>query len=214
MIVFVSLINNCFALTHYGANGHWYITVVQIRNRTLVGWLQDRCIHFSIAVANALSVDIKTVSGLLGENGTVIECSYTKENVIKIDYVRIMALKESQTTFAVIVVYVPNGMSSLTPEGQFLKGRVTLANIDQSSTKAVMIFNKLMCIDDTSYRCNVRYTDSSLDGKETTSNNMSIQVQGSYNCNCLKYTLSCLPQHFLNSLNSEFISLLTLQNQL
>ncbi|XP_052072188.1 serine-rich adhesin for platelets-like isoform X1 [Mytilus californianus] len=40
-----------------------------------------------------------------------------------------------------------------------------------------MVFNKLLCIDDTFYRCNVRFVDSGGVPRDATSNNISISVQ-------------------------------------
>lgn len=132
---------------------------------------------FSFEDTNAIAVEIKNVS----ENGTEIECSYTKKNIVKINSVRMFAFNRSSMMFESIAVYFPDIFSLLTPEGQYLKGRVTVINITQSSTKVVMIFNKLMCIDDTFYRCELRYTNTSLEDKAITSNNMSIWVQGKSN---------------------------------
>ncbi|CAG2201839.1 unnamed protein product [Mytilus edulis] len=128
---------------------------------------------------DTLSIEITgSVSGVLGENGTEIECSYTRENVRSITRVGFMAFNRSRVAFDQIAAYLPDDISTLLPQGQYLKGRVTLTGITQSSTKAVMVFNKLMCIDDTFYKCSVAYTDSSLLSHTDTSGNMSIQVEG------------------------------------
>ncbi|CAC5388059.1 unnamed protein product [Mytilus coruscus] len=127
---------------------------------------------------NELAVRLPhNVTRLFGENGTQIECSYTKENVLRIDSVTFLAFNKSTTTFDSIAIYLPDIKSLITPQGQYLIGRVTLSNITQSSTMAVLIFNKLLCIDDTFYRCNVRFVDSGGVAREATSNNISISVQ-------------------------------------
>lgn len=91
------------------------------------------------------------------------------------------AFNGSSMMFESIAVYIPDLLSLLTPKGQYLKGRVNVIYITQSSTKAVMIFNKLMCIDDTFYRCELHYTDTSFEDQVTRSNNMKIWVQGKSN---------------------------------
>ncbi|XP_063446592.1 uncharacterized protein LOC134726125 [Mytilus trossulus] len=127
---------------------------------------------------NTLSIEIKgNVSGILGENGTEIECSYTRENVRSIIRVDFNAFNRSSVAFETIAAYLPEDISTLLPQGQYLKGRVTLTRITQSSTKAIMLFNKLMCIDGTLYKCKVTYTDDSLLSHTDTSGNMSIQVE-------------------------------------
>lgn len=138
---------------------------------------------------NAESVEGKVnVSLLLGNvkaNRTEIECwyNYSTQYVFRVDAVTIMAFNSSSKTFESIVTFLVNGDASVTPYGQYLIGRVTLNNITNSSTKAVMIFNKLLCIDDALYRCNVRYTiPPSYDREDTHSNNINLQVQGNNTC--------------------------------
>ncbi|CAC5408239.1 unnamed protein product [Mytilus coruscus] len=126
---------------------------------------------------HTLPVEIKgNVTGLNGGNGTEIECSYTKQNSILITVVSFLAFNRSSITSNEIAIYVPNSLSYLTDHGQYLKGRVTLMNITQSTTKAVMTFKKLMCIDDTLYQCRVNYISSS-GVKNTISNSTTISVQ-------------------------------------
>ncbi|CAG2201842.1 MALT1 [Mytilus edulis] len=132
-----------------------------------------------------LFVDVESVSvevggnlsGILGENGTAIECSYTRENVRAITRVDFKAFNRRTVTFEQIAGYVPDDISILLPQGQYLKGRVTLTRITQNSTKAVMLINKLMCIDDTFYKCSVTYNDDYLLSHMDTSGNISIQVK-------------------------------------
>lgn len=129
--------------------------------------------------ANALSVKLlQNVSTLLGDNGTDIECSYTRENVLKIDSVIFMAFNRSIELFTPIATFIPDTVSLITPQGQYLKGRVALRNITQLSTKAVLIYVRIMCIDHTTYRCNVRYIDLGGEGQDATSNNIYVSVQG------------------------------------
>ncbi|CAC5399305.1 unnamed protein product [Mytilus coruscus] len=96
------------------------------------------------------------------------------ENVFKIDAVYFLVFIVSCITFESIATYLPDIKSLITPRGQYLIGRVTLRNITQSSTKAVMVFNNLLCIDYTLYKCCVRYTDSGGVGQDATSNNISL----------------------------------------
>lgn len=126
---------------------------------------------------NTISVAIEgSKGGLLGENGTEIRCVYTLGDII---YVSFSTFNKSSLTFEIIATYRPDRTPQLNTHGHHLNGRVTLTQITQSSTKAVMTFNKLMCIDDTFYRCQVIYFGSS--GTQIiTSNNISISVQGSY----------------------------------
>ncbi|CAC5406277.1 unnamed protein product [Mytilus coruscus] len=131
----------------------------------------------SVQDTHALSVELlQDVRGLYGENGTELECSYTKQNVILIISISFLAFNRSSIQFNEIAIYVPNSISYLTDDGQYLGERVTLMNITQSTTKAVMTFNKPMCIDETFYQCKVNYIASS-GVKNIVSNNSSISVQ-------------------------------------
>ncbi|CAC5420456.1 unnamed protein product [Mytilus coruscus] len=114
-----------------------------------------------------------STGGLLGENGTKIECLYTQKDI---SYVSFLAFNKSSITFETIATYRPDKPPLLNTQGQYLKGRVTLMPIKKLSAKAVMIFNKLMCIDDTFYRCEMIYFDSN-GNLILVSNNMSISVQ-------------------------------------
>lgn len=135
---------------------------------------------FSFIDTRALYAEIKgNIKGLNGEKGTEIECSYTKQNVISIISVSFFALNKSSHKFNEIALYIPNSFPYLTDDGQYLKGRVTLVNITQSTTKAVMTFNKLMCIDDTLYYCKVIHFGST-GVIIVISNDTDISVQGTF----------------------------------
>ncbi|VDI18751.1 Hypothetical predicted protein, partial [Mytilus galloprovincialis] len=122
-------------------------------------------------------VEIKeNVTGIIGENGTQIKCEFTKEKIISTISVSFLAFNRSNIKFTDISTHIPNSISYLTDDGQYLKGRVTLMNITQSTTKVVLTFNKLMCIDDTFFQCKVSYFGSK-GANYIYSNNASISVQ-------------------------------------
>ncbi|CAC5408238.1 unnamed protein product [Mytilus coruscus] len=126
---------------------------------------------------HTLSVEIKgNVRGFNSRNETEVECSYTKESSNLITVVSVLAYNRSSSTYNEIAIYVPNSLSYLTDNGQYLKGRVTLMNITQSTTKAFITFKKLMCTDDTLYQCRVNYQASS-GIKNAISNSITISVQ-------------------------------------
>lgn len=138
---------------------------------------------FSFVDANAIFVELSSnlsvnVAGLLGDNGTELECSYTAENIERVFSVSLMAFNWRSKSFETVAIYIPDDVSLLTIAGQYLKGRVTMTTISQSSLKAVMSFNQLMCIDETLYTCQVNYIDS-IGTHGLISNNISISVQGS-----------------------------------
>lgn len=116
-------------------------------------------------------------AGVIGHNGTGLDCSYKTENILQIFSVTFMAFRNS-ISFEQIALYVLDKVPTLTDQGQYLQGRVKLPTITDSSTEAVLTFNKLMCIDDTFYQCKVTYMDSS-GVQSPTSNNISISVKGS-----------------------------------
>lgn len=123
---------------------------------------------------------IQNITGIYDKRGTVLECSYSKQNVISITSVSFLAFNRSSTRFSEIALYIPNSLSYLTDDGQYLTGRVTLMNITQAANKAVITFNKLMCIDDTFYKCKVIYFD--FNGViSVISNETNMSVQGEFN---------------------------------
>lgn len=136
-------------------------------------------VYFYLTGIHTFSVVMRgSEEGLLGSNGTEIKCSYTNENTSQILSVSFMAFKNN-ISFEQIALYNPNNLPKLTDQGQYLKGRVTLTTITESSTEAVLTFNKLMCIDDTFYQCKVIYQDST-GVQSPTSNSLGISVKGSW----------------------------------
>lgn len=154
----------------------------------LNAYLNQFDVWFFWVGVHTLSAEIKgKLTGINGGNGTEIECSYTKHNVKSTISISFIAFNKSNSKFNEIALYIPDDESYLTNNGQYLKGRVTLMNITQSTTKAVMTFNELMCIDDTLYQCKAIHLSSN--GAEIiTSNNGSISVQGMFNNLLCTYT--------------------------
>lgn len=134
------------------------------------------CIFVLIYGVHTISVVIEgNKAGLLGENGTEIECLFPQVDISSVSF---MAFNKSSITSDLIATYRPGRIPQLNPQGQYLKGRVTLTPISLQSTKAVLTFNQLMCIDDKSYQCNVNYFDSDDVRQDIISNNiLSISVQ-------------------------------------
>lgn len=132
-----------------------------------------------MAGVHTIVVAIKeSKTGLPAENGTEIECLYKLEDNSHVLIVFIEAFNRSSSIFNQIATYRPEKISRFPPTGQYLKERVTLTNITKSSKKAVLTFSKLMCIDDTVYKCQVKYVDSMSSFINQPSNNISITVKG------------------------------------
>lgn len=132
-----------------------------------------------MAGVHTIVVAIKeSKTGLPAENGTEIECLYKLEDNSDVFIVIIEAFNRSSSIFNQIATYRPEKISKIPQPGQYLKERVTLTNITKSSKKAVLTFSKLMCIDDTVYKCQVKYVDSMNSYKDQPSNNISITVKG------------------------------------
>ncbi|VDI06021.1 Hypothetical predicted protein [Mytilus galloprovincialis] len=138
---------------------------------------QSIIFKYYLVEVNTISAEISgNRGGKPEDNGTELECLHTLENISRLFYVSFMAFNRSSILFETIATYVPDRTVLLTTQGQYLKGRVTLTPIKELSTKAVMIFNKLMCIDDTFYQCKVIYMD--INGiHDYTSSYISISVQ-------------------------------------
>ncbi|XP_063399456.1 uncharacterized protein LOC134684110 isoform X2 [Mytilus trossulus] len=107
-------------------------------------------IIFKIYGSYSITVLInKNISGVIGEGGTRIQCSYIRQDATKIFTIELKANNETVATF------LPDEKPRLTTKGRYLEGRVTLMNISKVSTEAVMIFNNLTCNDQTNYSCSI-----------------------------------------------------------
>ncbi|VDH98177.1 Hypothetical predicted protein [Mytilus galloprovincialis] len=107
-------------------------------------------IIFKIYESYSITVLInKNISGVIGEGGTRVMCSYTRNDATKIFTIELKANNETVATF------LPDEKPRLTTKGRYLEGRVTLMNISKVSTEAVMIFNNLTCDDQTNYSCSI-----------------------------------------------------------
>lgn len=138
--------------------------------------------RFCVAGVHTISVVIEgSEVGIIGENGTQIECSFTHDDYTLLS-VSFLASNKRSEIFETIATYNPDQTPKLNTNGQYLKGRVTLTSITQSSRKAVMKFDKLKCIDETFYKCQVVYQNS-IGTSFPISNNISILVEGIF---CVK----------------------------
>ncbi|CAC5417226.1 unnamed protein product [Mytilus coruscus] len=115
-------------------------------------------IHFwiicKLQVVYPIAVQITTIAfEVVEESDTQLKCSYTKGNAIMIFAV------ELKTDDETIATFVPGDIPRLTTIGYYLTERVTLMNITEDSSEAVMIFDKLSCFNERNYSCSVIYLD-------------------------------------------------------
>ena len=61
--------------------------------------------------------------------------------------------------------------------GEYLTGRVSLTSPSDDSSKAILTFNKIQCVDDTDYRCAISYDRN---GFSTTKYTSSSSIRLSY----------------------------------
>lgn len=134
---------------------------------------------FYISGTYAFGISInENRSGLIGSNGTTLECLYNKEE--KDDVLTLYLLYKNTTSdiYEEIVVFRPRAEPQLTLTGQYLLERVHLQNDLVTSSRASMTFYKIQCIDDAAYKCRITYLDQFFQQYTVESEATTINVQG------------------------------------
>ncbi|XP_063439723.1 uncharacterized protein LOC134721008 [Mytilus trossulus] len=125
------------------------------------------------------NLQISTVGhAVLGPSDLELRCSYNPESGDDIYSIDISAELNGQ--YRTIVAFYPENKRKdgrLRMDGNYLNGRVTMNNPNQSSDVAVLIFNQTECIDETMYKCRVTY-DSNIGTQNQESNATAIYLEG------------------------------------
>jgi hypothetical protein len=109
--------------------------------------------------SEALQIKIKTnVTATNGDTNVELWCSYIKDGKEKIIYIKIEARNKTSEEYLQIAAFYPsenNDDAVLT--GEYLTGRASLTNPTNESSKAILTFNKIQCVDDTDYIWSILY---------------------------------------------------------
>ena len=127
--------------------------------------------------SEALQIKINTnVAATIGDTNVELWCSYIKDGIEKIFYIKIEARnKTSEEYLQIAAFYPPENNDEAVLTGKYLTGRVSLTNPTDESRKAILTFNKIQCVDDTDYIWSILYDTNSIIQPEYT-NSTSITV--------------------------------------
>jgi hypothetical protein len=121
--------------------------------------------------SEALQIKINTnVTATIGDTNVELWCSYIKDDKEKIFYIKIEARNKTSEEYLQIAAFYPseNNEDAVLIEG-YLIGRVSLTNPTDESSKAILTFNKIQCVDDTDYIWSILYDTNRIIQPEYTS---------------------------------------------
>ena len=127
--------------------------------------------------SEALQSNINTnVTATIGETNVELWCSYIKDNGDYISNIYMKARnKSSEEYLQIATFYPPERNCNATLTGEYLTDRVSLTNPTDESSKAILTFNKIQCVDDTDYICGISYdTNGIIRMKETISTSIIV----------------------------------------
>jgi hypothetical protein len=127
--------------------------------------------------SEALQIKINTnITATIGDTNVKLWCSYIKEDGDYIHFINMEARdKTSEKNIRLATFYPPERNREADMTGDYLTGRVNLTSPSEESSKAILTFNKIQCVDDTDYICIISY-DTNGNPPTTHSSYTSITV--------------------------------------
>ena len=118
----------------------------------------------------------KNVTATIGETNVELWCSYIKDDGGYISNIYMKARNKSSEEYLQIAIFYPPELNrNATLTGEYLTDRVSLTNPTDESSKAILTFNKIQCVDDTDYICGISYnTNGTIRKKETISTSIIV----------------------------------------
>ena len=127
--------------------------------------------------SEALHIKINTnVTATIGDTNVELWCFYIKDDADYIYSIKMEARNKTSEEYLQIATFFPpehNREAILT--GEYLTGRVSLTNPTDESSKAILTFHKIQCVDDTDYLCSISFHTNGNPQKKST-NSTSITV--------------------------------------
>lgn len=111
---------------------------------------------------------------VLGSNGVQLSCIVALEDDEIVKLVNFRSKFGGNDFKTVIAFDITGNKTTITPQGSYLEGRVTVYNLLSSENRTVVEYNKITCEDNNEYRCEVKLTDYD----EILSDKLSIEVKG------------------------------------
>jgi hypothetical protein len=121
--------------------------------------------------SEALQIKINTnVTATIGDTNIELWCSYTNDAGDYISNIKMKARNKTSEEYLIIAkFYLPERNSDAVLRGEYLNGRVSLTNPTDESSKAILTFNKIQCVDDTDYMCVISHETNRIDTTTPTS---------------------------------------------
>ena len=121
--------------------------------------------------SEALQIEINTnVTATIGDTNVELWCSYIKVDGDYISNIIMKARNKSSEQYLQIAALYPTELNrEAVLTGDYLTGRVSLANPTNESRKAILTFNTIQCVDDTDYICSITYDTNSFPHMKYTS---------------------------------------------
>ena len=109
--------------------------------------------------SEALQIEINTnVTATIGDTNVKLRCSYIKDGGEHIFNIKMKARNKASGEYLMIATFYPAEYNiEAVLKGEYLTGRVSLTNPSDESSEAILTFNKIQCVDDTDYICNISY---------------------------------------------------------
>jgi hypothetical protein len=125
--------------------------------------------------SEALQIEINTnVTATIGDTNVELWCSYIKDDGEYIFYIKMEARNKTSEKYLQIAAFYPENSIESDLRGD-LTGRVSLTNPSDESSKAILTFNKIQCVDDTDYICSISYkTNDIIHTKYTNSTSITV----------------------------------------
>jgi hypothetical protein len=119
---------------------------------------------------------ITNVNATIGDTNVELWCSYIKDDGDYSIYITMEARNKTSEEYLKIATFYPPGIiHDAVLTGKYLTGRVSLTNPTNESSKAILTFHKIQCVDDADYLCNISYHTKGNPKKKST-NSTSITV--------------------------------------
>ncbi|CAG2195012.1 unnamed protein product [Mytilus edulis] len=110
----------------------------------------------------------------LGSNDVQLSCVVKVEEDDVVDRITYFSRLGGSEYRSIIIFNIKDNLTVFTKHGNYLEGRVTLKNLISSENRTVVEYNRIICDDNTAYRCDVQLSNYNTQ----TSNGHSIVVKG------------------------------------
>ena len=118
---------------------------------------------------------ITNVTATIGDTNVEWWCSYIEDDGDYNIYITMEARNKTSEEYLQIATFYPSRSHDAVLTGKYLTGRVSLTNPTDESSKAILTFHKIQCVDDSDYVCSISFhTKGKLQTKSTNSTSITV----------------------------------------